>query len=182
MLEPAILEVKEMTKDDIPYYVAYWLNSSSDHLIGMGVDINKRPTKAQIEKLINSQLEVPFEAKKSYFLTWWGNDKPIGCSNVNQIQFGRQAFMHLHLYQSDYRQKGLGTALIKKSLCFYFENLKLQNLFCEPYALNPSPNRAMKKVGFEFVKQYVTIPGASNFEQQVNQWRLTRENYKKITA
>lgn len=177
-----VLEVKEMTKDDIPYFVAYWLNSSSDHLLRMGVDINKRPTKVQIEGLVNSQLEVPYKAKKSYFLTWWANDEPIGCSNVNQIQYGLHAFMHLHLWQSKYRQKGLGTVFIKKSLYFYFEHLNLQNLFCEPYALNPSPNRTVEKLGFEFMKQYTTIPGASNFEQKVNQWRLTRENYIKVTS
>ena len=40
----------------------------------------------------------------------------------------------------------------------------------------------MEKIGFEFIKQYVTIPGASNFEQVVNQWCLSRVKYKEITT
>jgi hypothetical protein len=37
------------------------------------------------------------------------------------------------------------------------------------------------QIGFEFVKQYLTIPGASNFEQLVNQWELSRNKFEEIT-
>jgi len=175
------LKIRELTQEDVEYFVNYWLDSSPEFLAGMGVDIKKKPNKKQLVDLLSSQIEIPMENRKSYFLTWLINDKPIGCSNVNQIVFGKQAFMHLHLYQKDNRQKGIGTEFVKKSLPFYFENLNLQQLFCEPYSLNIAPNKTVEKIGFEFVKQHLTIPGASNFEQLVNQWKLTRKKYKEIT-
>lgn len=180
MVKDMSLIVREMVKDDIEYFVKYWLDSSTDHLEGMGVDITKRPTRKQIEKLVNDQLEVPIKCRKSYFLTWLINNNPVGCSNVNQIQYGKQAFMHIHLWQTNNRGRGMGTEFIKKSLHYFFENLNLQELFCEPYSLNPAPNKAVEKVGFEFVKQYLTIPGASNFEQIVNQWKITRKKYEEV--
>lgn len=170
-----------MVKDDIEHFVKYWLESSTEHLEGMGVDIMKRPTKEQIEKLITDQLGVPMKNRKSYFLTWLVNNKPIGCSNVNQIEYGNKAFMHVHLWQTENRQRGIGTVFIKKSLPYFFENLNLKELFCEPYSLNPAPNKIIEKIGFEFIKKYLTIPGASNFEQNVNQWKLTRKKYEEIT-
>ena len=180
MDKPNSLRVRETKQEDIKYFVNYWLDSTPEFLAGLGVDLNKIPKKKQLIDLVSSQIRIPMEKRKSYFLTWLINGEPVGCSNLNQIVFGKQAFMHLHLYHGDNRQKGIGTEFVKKSLPFYFENLHLQQLFCEPYSLNPGPNKTVEKIGFEFVKQYKTIPGASNFEQLVNQWRLTKKQYKKV--
>lgn len=174
------LQVREMTQRDVRYLVSYWLEATPEFLIKIGVDTNKRPTEEQLINFVTSQIKIPVQERQSYYLTWLINDTPIGHSNVNQIVFGRQAHMHLHLYQQDHRQKGVGTDCIKKSLPFYFKQLEIEHLFCEPYALNPAPNKTLEKVGFEFVKKYKTIPGASNFEQLVNQWVLTRAQFKKI--
>jgi hypothetical protein len=182
MNKPNSLKVRETTQEDITYFVNYWLDATPEFLTGMGVDLGKKPSKKQLVDLVSSQFGMPMEIRKSYFLTWLINDEPVGCSNVNQIEFGKQAFIHLHLYQGANRRKGLGTEFVKKSLPFYFEHLNLQQLFCEPYALNPAPNKTVEKIGFEFVKKYKTIPGASNFEQFVNQWRLTKKQFKKATA
>ena len=64
--------------------------------------------------------------------------------------------MHLHLWKSSVRQKEADAALVKLTLPFFFENLRLKDLFCEPYALNPAPNKTLAKTGFEFVKEYIT--------------------------
>lgn len=182
MKEANSLLVREMKEDDIAHFIRYWVDSSPEHLEGMGVDVNKRPTSEQIEGLVTSQIGLPMEEKKAYFLTWEKNGYPVGSAHVNQIAFGEQAFMHVHLWQSENRQKGIGRELVKQSLAFFFENLKLQQLLCEPYALNPAPNKTVEKLGFEFVKQHTTIPGASNFEQLVNLWKLTKEQYQEITT
>jgi RimJ/RimL family protein N-acetyltransferase len=63
------------------------------------------------------------------------------------------------------------------TLPYFFQNFELKNLYCEPYALNPAPNKTLKKIGFQFVKQYVTIPGSLNFEQEVNRWELKFEDF-----
>ena len=62
----------------------------------------------------------------------------------------------------------------------YF-NYKLKNLFCEPYTLNPAPNRTLIKLGFDFVEEYETMPGKINFLQKVNRYVLTKEKFKKVT-
>ena len=53
------------------------------------------------------------------------------------------------------------------------------SLICEPYAHNQAPNGILPELGFTKVKTYRTIPGAINFEQQVNRWELKRENLLK---
>lgn len=173
------LIVKEIERKDIASIINYWTTASADYLQSMGADINKIPVKAELEKMLVAQIQAPMKEKKSYCIIWLADDKPIGHSNVNKIIFGEEAYMHLHLWNSEYRKKGRGQALVKLTLPYFFENLKLKKIYCEPYSLNPSPNRTLEKVGFKFVKQYVTIPGSLNFEQQVNLWEMTKENFEE---
>ena len=69
-------------------------------------------------------------------------------------------------------KKGLGLDFLKLTIPYYFKNFRLQKLICEPYAENTAPNSILKKLGFEFVRTYDTIPGWINFEQTVNRYEL----------
>ena len=169
------IQVREARLKDISLIVDYWMNCSDDYLVGMGVDLKKFPSKKDLKHALNQAIV----SKKSYALIWEYNDDPIGHTNVNNIVLEKEAFMHIHLWNSNIRKQGLGTEFIKKSLPLYFDNLQLETLYCEPYALNPAPNKALKKIGFEFVKKYTTIPGNINFEQEVNQWKMTKSMFKK---
>ncbi|MBL4663565.1 MAG: GNAT family N-acetyltransferase, partial [Flavobacteriaceae bacterium] len=171
------LLVRPMEIQDIEILADYWLLSNPRHLVAMGVDLSKLPKRSELVTALREQLELPIDRKQSYALIWEENGTQIGHTNINQIIFGQQAYMHLHLWSNSNRQKGLGQKLVRRSLPFFFEHFDLQNLYCEPYVLNPAPNRTLQKLGFEFVKRHITIPGSLNFEQEVNLWMLTRKNY-----
>ena len=94
---------------------------------------------------------------------------------MNQIEYGKQAFMHLHLWNPELRTKGNGRQLLKKSIRLFFDKLKLDKLYCESYAFNLAPNRILPKVGFTFVKKYRCTPGSINFEQEVNRWVMKKQ-------
>lgn len=174
------ITVREIAFSDIELIADYWLKSDPDFLISLGVDLKKLPTRKGLTEMLIKQINSPIQQKNSYALIWEGNHEPIGHSNVNQIEYGSVATMHLHLWQKENRMKGLGTELVKKSLPYYFEKLKIKKLICEPYAFNPAPNKTLEKVGFKFIKRHITIPGSSNFEQEVNRWVLTKENFERL--
>jgi len=164
------LSVRELQVEDIPHIIDYWLKSDDEYLISLGVDLKRLPTRDGMTNFLTNQISTPFKEKMSYALIWCLDGEAIG---------QQSAKMHLHLWNTENRHKGIGTFLIKKSLPFFFENLKLKELWSEPYALNPAPNKTLEKIGFEFQKKYTTIPGSINFEQEVNQWKLTKEQFKK---
>lgn len=174
------LSVRELQASDIDAIIRYWLESDSAFLQGMGVDLNKMPARDEWEKMLTQQLDQSYEEKKSYCMIWLVDNEPVGHSNVNKIVFGEEAYMHLHLWAAGVRRKGMGTELVKMTLPWFFENMQLKKLYCEPYALNPAPNKTLEKIGFTFVKTYTTIPGWLNFEQPVNLWELSSERYKEI--
>lgn len=174
------ISVREIQASDIELITQYWTTADPAFLTGMGVDLSKLPAKEDWTKMLTDQLSKPLKEKPSYCIIWEVNNEPIGHSNVNKIIFGEEASMHLHLWKTGIRGKGLGTELVKKTLPFFFENLELKKIYCEPYALNPAPNKTLEKVGFQFIKEYITTPGWLNFEQPVNRWELSFEDFRKM--
>jgi RimJ/RimL family protein N-acetyltransferase len=166
------LSVREMQESDITRIVEYWLTADTTFLLGMGVDPSKVPLKTDWENIIREQFIVPSTAKKVYFVIWLLNDIPVGHSNINKIVFGEDASMHLHLWNTQIRRHGMGITFVRLSLSYFFNTFRLKKIYCEPYALNPAPNRLLAKAGFTFIKKYTTIPGWLNFEQEVNQWEI----------
>lgn len=174
------LSVREIEKQDIDFLVHYWLHSDNSLMIGMGVDLAKLPPEEDLRKTLSQQLGQPYQEKQSYCIIWQLDGKPVGHSNINKIILGGEASMHLHLWNADVRKKGMGTELVKLTLPYFFKNMKLKKVYSEPYALNPAPNKTLKKVAFDFVKEYVTIPGSLNFEQPVKRWEMSLEKFEKM--
>ncbi len=174
------LSVRELQQKDIEPLTKYWLTASPEFLIGMGVDLQKMPRPEEWSMMLNEQLQTQLQDKKSYCIVWLEDGIAVGHSNINKIIFGEEAYMHLHLWNNAFRKKGSGTSLVKLTLPFFFENYKLKKLYCEPYALNPAPNKTLEKAGFKFVKKYTCIPGMLNFEQEVNLWEMTYEKFQSF--
>lgn len=168
------LSVREIEDSDIPLITDYWLSADAEFLRGMGADITKLPSREQWREMLSTQLRQPYQEKQSYATIWLADGEPVGHCNVNKIVFGKEAYMHLHLWRVGARQKGMGTTLLKLSLPYFFANLQLEKVICEPYALNPAPNKTLARVGFRLINEYTTVPGMINFEQPVKRWELTR--------
>ncbi|NEN22542.1 GNAT family N-acetyltransferase [Cryomorpha ignava] len=166
------LSIREIRESDISLIADYWLKSDLEFLKSLGVDLKKLPEREGLTTMLKKQIALPYSEKQSLALIWENDKKPIGHCNVNGINFGKEATMHLHLWNVENRKKGIGVCLLKQSIPFFFEKLNLETLWCEPYAHNPAPNKTLMKAGFEFVKRYVTIPGSLNFEQEVNRYRF----------
>lgn len=175
-----MLSIRELQHSDIPLFLNYWFGSDESFLKGMGLDVSKLPSREKFASMLETLLATPVEQRMSYCIVWLQDGKPVGHCNTNPTSFGEEAKMHLHLWHSAERRKGLGTELVRMTLPRFFNDLQLKTLWCEPYALNPAPNKTLEKAGFEFIKEHITIPGAFNFEQPVKQWRMTREQFNSI--
>lgn len=172
-------QVREMKADEIGLMVSYFRDADLDFLHQMGVDPERLPAYDDWVNSVVEDLDRPAEERQHYYLAWVLEGVPVGHSNINKVIYGQEAFMHLHVWDPANRQDGNGAFFVDSSIAFYFEKFELQNLFCEPNAHNPGPNKTLPKIGFELVKSYETTPGWLNFHQLVNRWRLTREKWQK---
>ena len=174
------LKVREWTREDINLIVDYFYNADPEYLKSMGADKNKLPEKLSLSEKLSKEFDKPIAEKEYYYMIWLIGDRPVGHSNINNIHIGETAKMHLHLWEKINRQKGFGIEFLKQTIPFYFDNFRLKKLICEPYSKNPAPNRALSKLGFDFIREYETTPGAINFLQLVNRYELTKEHYLEI--
>jgi RimJ/RimL family protein N-acetyltransferase len=174
------VSARPIQQQDIPFLIDYWLSADESFLKSMGADIQKIPPREAWANMLTEQVNTKLTEKKSYCIIWLNDGQPIGHSNASDIIFGDEAHMHLHLWKNEFRKKGMGTALVKLTLPYFFNDLQLKTLYCEPYALNPAPNKILEKTGFHFIKEYTTVPGWLNFEQPVRMWKLTADEFKKL--
>ncbi len=172
--------IREIQEEDVEQVINYFVQADDNFLKGMGVDPDKLPDPADWQALILDDLSQPLARRQFYYLVWLINGRPAGHSNINKIVYGDHAYMHLHLWNPASRQAGNGLFFIQACITAYFDRFDLDTLFCEPYALNPAPNRILAKTGFDFVRSYETTPGWINFHQKVNSWTLSRETWQQI--
>lgn len=176
------ISIRTIEERDIASIVDYFLNADVSFLHGMGVDPDKLPARENWIGMLTRELSVPLASKKFYYVIWMLNDQPIGHSSLTNIAYPQEAYMHIHMWHSNTRNVGIGIELIRKTLEHYFEDLGFKQLYCEPYALNPAPNKVLEKVGFDFIKDYVTTPGWLCFQQPVKRWLLTAEKFQILKS
>lgn len=174
------ISVRECIASDIEKILDYFFNADVNFLKSMGADKNKLPNREKWIQSLESELTKPYKDKDYYYIIWLVDNTPIGHSNINHISFGETAKMHLHVWKGEKRKSGLGLQFLKMTLPFYFEKFELKTLICEPYAENIAPNKTLKKLGFNFIKTYETIPGMINFRQNVNRYEFTKKQLSNI--
>jgi RimJ/RimL family protein N-acetyltransferase len=172
-----MIAVREMDREEIGMMIRYFLDATPQFLRAMGVDRDLLPAYDAWMTLIEEDFDKPIEERQFFYVIWMYEEKPIGHSNINKIVFGKEAYMHLHLWKPDKRQQGIGSSLVRLSLPHYFQNFHLKELYCEPYSLNVAPNKTLERTGFQFVEEYETVPGLIQFKQPVKRWKMTRDGF-----
>jgi len=174
------LSVREVEISDIEIIADYWLNSDPVFMKSLGVDLDKLPSRDEIRKHLTAQVSLGYPDKSGYGLILELDGQPIGHTSCTPIQYGVEASMHLHIWSDENRRRGLGSRLIPMALPYFFNNLSLERLVAEPFAQNPAPNRLLSRLGYTFVKSYVTTPSSLSFEQEVIRWELTRIDFESL--
>ncbi|NNE25455.1 MAG: GNAT family N-acetyltransferase [Saprospiraceae bacterium] len=174
-----MLSVREMKLEDASRIVDYFVDADRDFLIGMGADPDKLPSKESWLALLENELNKPLKEKEFYYIIWQINGQAVGHCNINKIEFGDKATMHLHLWDKESRKSGNGYEFMKMTLPYFFTNFQLKTVVCEPYAENPAPNRMLHKLGFEYKGPITKTPGWINFHQTVNHYELSHKNFSQ---
>jgi RimJ/RimL family protein N-acetyltransferase len=163
------------SSDDYERVLDYFFGSDAAFPRDMGVAPAKLSTRESWLGRLLPDLDRDDQEKQAYYLMWSDDGAPVGHCNLNRIKYGQEAYLHLHMWDREFRKAGLGTELVRRSLPMFIAKFALPRLYCEPHAENPAPNRVLTKLGFHLVKRYRTIPGIINFEQDVNQYVIERK-------
>jgi RimJ/RimL family protein N-acetyltransferase len=168
------LTVREMRLADVGIRIDYFHDASDGYLQTLGVDRALLPSREEWYAFYEEDYARPIHLRAHYSLVWELDGQPVGFGSTDQITFGEEARMHLHIVRPTRRREGLGHEFVKQSVPVYFEVLRLQRLACEPNAFNVAPNRTVQRVGFRYQLTHRTTPGPINFPQATTRWVLQR--------
>ncbi len=163
-----------MRLDEVHVRIDYFHDASDDHLVALGVDRARLPTRRDWEESYRADHARPFEERSMVALVWELDDAIVGFSTADRIVFGTEASMHLHILDATQRRRGLGVEFVQMSAAEYFRTLHLRRLFSEPNALNLAPNRTLQRAGFRYLLSHECTPGPINFPQVTTRWVLER--------
>jgi RimJ/RimL family protein N-acetyltransferase len=159
-----------MNLDEVGIRIDYFHDAPDEHLMRLGVDRSLLPSRAEWYSFYERDHARPITEREDYSLVWLLEEAIVGFSSTDRIEFGAQAFMHLHILDSGRRDSGLGSRFVRLSALHYVEALQLRRLYCQPNAFNVAPNRALQSAGFKYQMTLKTTPSAINFPQAVTRW------------
>lgn len=153
--------------------IDYFHNASDDHLRSLGVDRELLPSREAWRAFYEADYARPIQERENYSVVWELSGEIVGFSSTDQITFGEQAFMHLHILDPVHRRLGMGAQFVRQSAATYFRELKLHRLYCQPNAFNVAPNRTLQRAGFRYVfTKPEVVPSTINFPQPITRWVL----------
>jgi RimJ/RimL family protein N-acetyltransferase len=166
--------VRPMRIEEVDVRIDYFHDASDDYLTKLGVDRALLPSREAWRAYYQEDFARSLAERETYNLAWEQDGRIVGFSSVDHIEFGEQAFMHLHIVEEPQRRSGLGTEFVRLSVEEYFRALELRRLFCQPNAYNVAPNRTLQRVGFHYVFTEEMQPSFINFPQPITRWVLER--------
>ncbi len=164
------LRVREMRLDEVGLRIDYFHEASEEYLTMLGVDRARLPSRHEWAAWYRQDHARPLEQRENYALVWELDGAVVGFSSADQIVFGDQAFMHLHVLDAQRRAAGLGTRFVRLSVDAYFAALRLSRLYAQPNAFNVAPNRTLQRAGFRYERTTTIRPSEINFVQPVTRW------------
>ncbi|HVX33950.1 MAG TPA: GNAT family protein [Solirubrobacterales bacterium] len=164
------LLVRPMRLDEVDVRIDYFHDASDEYLLHLGVDRALLPDRDAWRAYYEQDFARPLPERDTYNLVWELDGRVVGFSSVDNIDFGEQAFMHLHIVEEPRRRRGLGAQFVRLSVAEYFRALELKRLFCQPNAFNVAPNRTLQRAGFRYVFTKEMQPSPINFPQPLTRW------------
>ena len=146
----------------------------------MCVDKTQLPSSSDLNARLTKLLDTPLPDRASDPLIWEVDSKAVGLTNLNAIERGKQADIHLHLFDPHSRGKGLGRRLFMMSVQKYFQRHGLAKIVCQPASANPGPTGLMRALEIPVARTYLTKPSMICFEHEVNRYEINQAIVNRI--
>ena len=99
------LALRPMELEDFDIRIAYFHEATNEHLDRLGVDRSRLPTPHAWRASFAENLARPLDERSEYGVVWELDGAFVGFSTADQICFGDEAPMHLHIVDSEPNRK-----------------------------------------------------------------------------
>src|ERR1700733_813714 len=110
MIRSMPLVAREMALHEGGLVIHYFHASTPEHLEAMGVDPTRLPARYDWRARYAAEYAKPIEQRSTLLVIWELDGIAVGFSTSDEIAYGEQARMHLHVVDPDRRRSGIGSA------------------------------------------------------------------------
>src|SRR6202163_553387 len=120
------IEVRPFSiREEYELMLDYFYKADEPFLRGMGVDQLRLPQRDKWLDALLVDHKKQDKERHRFYLVWIFRRQRVGHSSINNIIHGTEAFIHLHLWNSNLRKAGLGTEFVRRSANFFFDRFNL---------------------------------------------------------
>jgi RimJ/RimL family protein N-acetyltransferase len=142
--EQGIAGLRDLTPDDIPEIVDYWLSSPDEYLAFMGVDRQLLGTHEIIHRRFLNAIRTEDPAQSAISLGITLDERLVGYTLLNRYS-EEVNYSHWHITLPDLRARGLSTALYPFRIKAYFDLAPISQLIHQTRMRNLGVNRMLDK-------------------------------------
>lgn len=143
------VRLRDLALDDLDAYVEYWHDPANTALDALGIDRSKvYPAKKMREMLaltIASNAKLERSQQPIVCIVFRG--RTVGVHDLTDLRPGDSAVMHAHIWNREFRGRGIGLVSYVKALELYFERFDLRTVRFETPKSNAGANRIKEKLG-----------------------------------
>lgn len=172
-----IITIRDFIEEDMIAQDEYFKKASDEFLFKMGVNAAAIRNVAPPSR-VRPILATPVKERSIHVFTIEINGICSGVFVIKKIQFGKQADLHMHIFNIDNRRKGYGSKIFWTVVAKVFDVFDVKIIICEPSATNPAPNALLQKLGLKVVAQVVTPADGILIEHLANRYEITRDFFE----
>jgi RimJ/RimL family protein N-acetyltransferase len=139
-----IAGLRDLTPDDIPPIVDYWLLAPEEYLVFMGVDRNRLGSREVIHQRYLNAIRTDDPAQFSISLAVTLDERLVGYALLNRYSEDVN-YSHWHIIDPGLRARGLSTALYPFRIKAYFDLAPISQLIHQTRTRNLGVNRMLDK-------------------------------------
>jgi hypothetical protein len=175
-IEKDILSIRDLEEKDIPTIVNYFLNRPDDMLSKDGFDTLKIPFE---EELIEG-LQTSIATKKEHNIILKEGGKGYGHCAIERFTENGEGYLYFYDWNGMLKREKVIDGLLNKAIGHIIETYSLKTIYVEPTKGDEYRNEALKRAGFELVKEDKYVRDVWSGEKVFNLWKLDCGTYLLI--
>jgi len=149
-LDPALVAVRDLTLSDLPFILGYWFRSPPGFIEAMGVDPVKMPKESEMRAALEDKVRQTPPAKLNALVIAYDN-KPVGFHTLHPLVEGDHAIFHAHIWDADFRRRGLGQHSYAKACRIFMDRFSLNRIIFKTPKQNTGAIRVKEKLGIRCI-------------------------------
>lgn len=147
------VQMRDMTKDDIPHILDYWFNSPPSFIDGMGIDLQKLPERSDLGGILAKQIDNNSKLESTKLSTLVGllDGVPKGHCLLHPIVENDHGYFHAHIWTPEERNQGRGLLAYTLACKEFVKRFNLKKIVTKIPTQNISAIRINEKLGIPYI-------------------------------